>query len=199
MKLDKVFSAAVIVLTLAVLVPDASAQLGGMGGAFGGARGGRTRGGDSQTGNRENRNERPAVALEANSYEQIDYRLSVLQEDLKLTAEQSAAWQSFAGKARAYVSDLAREASRGTVSISANTPQASGLQHIGLAVDIARNRLAALEEVETSAKALYQILVPAQKTLVDMRIPAIIAPRPAGGGVNAGGGNLPDLGSSRPY
>jgi len=66
-------------------------------------------------------------------------------------------------------------------------------------VDSARNRLAALEEVETAAKALYQALNPTQRALADMRIPTIIAPRPAVSAAFGSGSNLPDLGSSRPY
>ena len=204
MKLASAVLVVAIIASTSLSIPDASAQFGGMGGPFGGARGGRMdrggRGGESQGINRESRNERPVVTPDSNSFEQIDYRLSLLQEDIKLTAEQSAAWQSFASKARAYAGDLARERTRGAVAVPANLPPpANGLQHISQAVDGARNRLAALEEVETSAKALYQTLTPSQKTLADLRIPAIIAPRPAiSGGIGAGS-NLPDLGSSRPY
>jgi len=111
MKPENLVLAVAIIVATCVSIPDASAQFGG---SFGGARGSRgSRGGESQGGNRDNRNQRPAAAPDANSYEQIDYRLSLLQEDIKLTAEQSAAWQAFASKARSYVGDLAHERSRG--------------------------------------------------------------------------------------
>ena len=128
MKLDIWVWIVADVLSTSLSIPDASAQFGRMGGAFGGARGGRgdrgTRGGDAQGNNRENRNERPVGAPDANSFEQIDYRLSLLQEDIKLTAEQSAAWQAFASKARSYAGDLARERTRGAAATPANPPPA---------------------------------------------------------------------------
>jgi hypothetical protein len=78
----------------------------------------------------------------------------------------------------------------------ANTTQTNALQHIGQSVDAAQNRLTALQDVESSAKVLYQTLTPEQKNLADMRIPTIIAPHPTGSGANNAGSNLPDLGSS---
>jgi hypothetical protein len=187
--------------TITVFAADAEAQFGGFGGGMGGSRGGRSGsrgGGDSQGGNQGgNRNERLVQqAPEANNYEQTEYRLSLFQEDLRVTAEQSAAWQAFAGKTRAYASDLAREKARGMRMGSASANQALGLQHLGETVDAARNRLTALEDLESSARALYQTLTPDQKTLADMRIPTIIAPRSALPG-NRAGDNLPDLGSAQ--
>ena len=181
-----------------LLISDASAQFGGGGGVFGGGRSGGkgSRGGDSQGSNTTSRNERQVAPPEANSYEQTEYRLSLLQEDLKLRNEQNDAWQFFAGKVRAYAGDLARERARSMRTSYADPAQKSGLQHIGDTVDGAQNRLTALLDVESSAKVLYQALTPEQKTLADMRIPTIIAPRqmaPVGG---ATGSNLPDLGSS---
>ncbi len=174
---------------------EASAQFGG---AFGGTRpgrGGAARGGETQGAPRESRNERPVVAPDVNSPEQIDYRLSLLQEDLKLVGEQNAVWHRFAGNAHAYVGDIARERSRGGGSPAVSAPPV-GLQHIAAAVDGARNRLAALEEVESAAKALYLTLNPTQRMLADMRIPAIIAPRPVLNSASGPAGNLPDLGGN---
>ena len=113
---------------------EASAQFGG---AFGGTRpgrGGAARGGETQGAPRESRNERPVVAPDVNSPEQIDYRLSLLQEDLKLVGEQNAVWHRFAGNAHAYVGDIARERSRGGGSPAVSAPPV-GLQHIAAAVD----------------------------------------------------------------
>jgi hypothetical protein len=185
-----------MLFTAFLVSADVYAQSGGLGGIFGGNRGGRSRGGDSQGSSRDSSNERTVAAPEANSYEVIEYRLSLLQEDLKLNVEQSGPWQTFATKARAYAGDLARERARSMRPPYASTAATNGLQHIGETVDAAQNRLTALQEVESSAKALYQTLTPEQKTLADMRIPTIIGPRPSGTAGSGAGSNLPDLGSS---
>ena len=172
-------------LSASVLFSDAYAQYGGagMGGRMGrGDRGARS---DSTGDARSQRADRPAAA-DAVSYEQIEYRLSTLQQDLKLTADQGGTWQAFADKVRAHAGDLARErAQRLTVSAT-NAAPSGGLHHIGQAVDAARNRLTALEDIETAAKALYQTLSPAQRDLADLRIVTIVAPRPVAPAAGAG-------------
>ena len=185
-----------VLFTAAVLISNASAQSGGGGSIFGGGRSGGGRGGDAQGGGRASRNERPVTPPDSHSYEQIEYRLSLLQEDLKLRNEQNDVWQSFANKTRSYLGDLARERALAMQTTYANMEQMNGLKHIGQTVDAAQNRLTALQDVESSAKALYETLTAEQKTLADMRIPTIIAPRQTGPGGNSTGSNLPDLGSS---
>ena len=113
-----------------------------------------------------------------------------------MQAEQNAAWQSFADKTRAYAGDLARERARGMRTSYANPATTNGLQHLGQAVDAAQNRLAALQEVESAARVLYQAFSPEQKVLADMRIPTIIAPRPVGPPAGGTGANLPDMESN---
>jgi hypothetical protein len=54
------------------------------------------------------------------------------------------------------------------------------MQQMNRAVDRARNRLTALEDVSAAAKVLYEILGPEQKMLVDARFPTIV-PLIAGG------------------
>jgi hypothetical protein len=177
----------VFTLALAVIASDVSAQYGG-GGMFGG-RGGRgmNRGEATHPGNST---PRPAQSEEA-LYDQTEYRLSLLEEDLHLQPEQRKAWQSFADSVRSYAGDLARERAR-----LAGTSSGVGLQHIEHAVDSARNRLAALEDIAAAAKRLYAALSPEQKTLTDGRIVGIVAPRPLQSGAPASASNLPDLGSS---
>jgi hypothetical protein len=177
-------------------ISDAHAQFGGFGGGLGGARQGRgNRGGDSPGAARESRNERPVPAADPNSYEQIDYRLSLLQDDLKMSAGQYSAWQAFAGKVREYALDLARERNRNTSASAVGAPQTNGLQAIGQAVDAARNRLTALEDVEVAAKALYVTFTPDQKVIAEGRIAAIVMARPTGPPTAGPGANLPDPGA----
>ena len=61
-------------------------------------------------------------------------------------------------------------------TLSARLPLA--VQHVGHAVDRARNQLTALAAVEAATKALFQRLNSTQKSIADMRIPTIVAPRP---------------------
>lgn len=186
----------VALLSATVLISDAEAQSGGIGGIFGGSRGSRGgRGSDTQGSNRETRNERTVAGPDTNSYELIEYRLSLFQEDLKLKPEQNDAWQSFARMTRAYAGDIARERARGMRATTGSTATANALQHVGEAVDAAQNRLTALQDVESSTKTLYQTLTSEQKALADIRIPTIIAPRPAIAAGGSAGSNLPDLGS----
>jgi hypothetical protein len=193
-----------LILRLAVLcsvflvISDVSAQFGGGGGGFGGGRsGGKSgRGGDSQGGNNSSRSERQVAQPETNSYEQIEYRLALFEEDLKLKPEQNDKWQSFAKMTLAYAGDLARERARSMRSTSSGDAPTNALQHVRETVDAAQNRLAALQDVESSTRAFYQTLTSEQKTLADSRIPTIIAPRPMAPVGNNAGSNLPDLGSS---
>lgn len=170
----------VIALVLAAGGMDAAwAQFGGSGGVFGG-RGGAPRG-DRGLGTPPRGGERgPArdnFQPDPASYEMIDYRLSMLQDDLKLTPAQQPLWRAFADKTLGYAGDLARERNRALrVQQAATSAPPMGLQHLGQAVDAARNRLTALEEVESTAKALYGALTPEQKGLADRRLPTFIAP-----------------------
>ncbi len=195
MKLRFLFTSLVLLFSMLLLISDANAQFGGMGGSRP-SRGARSA--EGQSGNRDGRSDQRATR-EPNNYDLIEYRLSLFQEDLKLATNQAAAWQGFADSTLAYAGDLARERARSTMPPSDSSAQLKGLQHVEQVVDTARNRLTALEEVEASSKGLYQILNPEQRALADIRIPTIIAPRtiaPAGNGM---GNNLPDLGSgSRP-
>lgn len=169
----------------------AQAQFGGgTGGVFGGRgmpRGAAPGGAGERGPGRDSFQPDPA------SYEMIDYRLSLLEDDLKLAVPQQPLWRAFADKALAYASDLARERTRILrAQQSPGVAPAAGLQHLAQAVDAARNRLTALEEVEATARALYAALSPEQKTLADRRLPTFIAPVPVTQARDRGDG-LPGL------
>jgi hypothetical protein len=178
-----------ILATLALLLGavDSHAQFGSKG-IFGGSRGGNKDQSKSQD------NSRPGQQG-SESYEQTEYRLSLLEEDLHLQSAQRASWESFAGKVRAYASDLARERARAMTASSSGGNSISGVQHIEEAADTARNHATALDDVAAAAKALYAGLTPDQKMLADVRIVTILAPPPRPGPPGSGS-NLPDLGSS---
>jgi hypothetical protein len=167
------------------------AQFGGRGGMSGGSRGGNRDQGSSPV----NRNDRP-VQQESDTFEQIEYRLSLLEEDLHLQPGQHASWESFAGKVRAYASDLARARARAMVPPSGGDSGGGGVQHIEQAADSARNRATALDDIAAAAKTLYAGLKPDQKMLADVRIATIVAPQPRTIPGSGSGSDLPDLGSS---
>lgn len=183
-----------VLLSSFLLIHDAYAQFGGTWGGSRSARGDRS----SRSEAPANREGRQFAAPDANSYEQIEYRLSLFQEDLKLSAEQNQLWLSFSANVRAYAADLARERAHNMGATASNAAAPNALKHVGQAVDAARNRLTALEEVESSAKALYQALGPEQKNLADARIPTIVAPRQMPALGLEKDGNQPDLGSRMP-
>jgi len=94
-----------------------------------------------------------------------EYLLGMLHEDLKLRSEQEPLWQAYADKVNALAGDIARERAR----IKA-TLELKALPRIDQAVDVARDRLTALEEISAAAKALHARLTPEQQTIADARL-----------------------------
>lgn len=160
----------------ACAAPDLLAQFPPGGGGFpgGGMRGGRHRPDGS------GKDKRPAI--QENTADLVEYRLELLQEDLKLAPGQENAWIAYADKVRALTSDILRERSRAP-TMDAPT---NALQQMDHAVDVARDRLTALEDIATAAKVLYASLNPEQKMLADSRfatiVPLIEGSAPAGAG-----------------
>jgi hypothetical protein len=138
------------------------AQFGG-GNPGGGARGNRGRPDGAA------REQRPPVR--DNSPEQIEDRLGMLEEDLHLTANQQAAWQATEQKIVAYAADIGREQSRGLPGDAT----LNSIQQIDHTVDVARNRLTALEDIAPAAKTLYATLTAQQKSIVDPRLANIVS------------------------
>ncbi len=141
---------------------DSFAQFGG-GMPGGGMRGNRNRSDGAAR-------EQLHPPVQDNSPEQIEDRLGMLEEDLHLAANQRAAWQACEEKVLAYAGDLGRERTRGT----AGPATLSSLQQIDHAVDIARNRLTALEDIAAATRTLYATLTDQQKSVVDPRLANII-------------------------
>jgi hypothetical protein len=141
---------------------DSPAQFGG-GTPSGGMRGNRSRPDGAS------REQRPPV--QDNSPEQIEDRLGLLKEDLQLRPDQRAAWQACADKIKAYASDLGREQSSALTSASS----LNSIQQIDRAVDVARNRLTALEDISVTTKTLYGTLSAQQKSIVDPRLANIVS------------------------
>jgi hypothetical protein len=111
----------------------------------------------------------PRPPNSGDTVELIEFRLGMLEEDLKLSPAQLKAWEPYAERVR----DIAEDISRERVPAQ-SLAQPTAMQQMNRAVDRVRNRLTALEDVATSAKALYEILGPEQKMLVDARFPTIV-------------------------
>lgn len=153
----------------ALAAADAMAQFGGgmpgAGGFPGGAgmRGGR--GGGDRNAARDQ--QRPAAAEQR--VDTLEQTIEELRVDLKLQSAQMPAWESYTGKVRALVGDIARSRSQMPAG-----PEANVLQRLDRSVDAARNRLTAIEEVSDAAKALFALLVPEQRTAADPRLATIV-------------------------
>jgi LTXXQ motif family protein len=100
----------------------------------------------------------------------LEVTLHEFHEDLKLTPAQEPAWDSYANKVRALAGDIARERARNR-SVS-NQPV---LARVDQAVDGARDRLTALEEIAIAAKAFYAALTAEQQGVCDPRLANIMA------------------------
>jgi hypothetical protein len=178
--------AAFVFISSLLLVPDVYAQFGGgpgaMGGGMGGGRGGPRpgeRGKGCDIGEKPDVSKGPmGQAPDMMSREQLDYQLHTLQVDLHLNPEQTALWLPYADQVLALESDLSRQRTRG-VNASATQgggPAGAGVRQIASAVDTARNRLTALENIETASRALYKALQSEQITMADVRSTEFLTP-----------------------
>jgi len=129
------------------------------------------------------------------TYEQIETRLSQLEESLKLSSDQTKAWGNFATKVRLYASDVAKERAR----LGNDNPSApDALRYLNQSSENAKSRYTSLKEVEDTAKPLYKLLNSEQKVIFDNKIPTFIAAIPKKLSSNQPNYNLPDLGGVPP-
>src|SRR6266851_71166 len=152
------------VVILAIAAADVSAQMGSRRGS---GRVGPDRAAKTQ--------EKPQ-----NSVDQLALILAELQEDLKLTADQQAAWDAYARNVEALASDLARARGR-----TKEVMQMKVLLRLDHAVDVARDRLTAVEDIAAAAKKLYAGLTPEQQSTADPRLATAIAAAADSGSASA--------------
>jgi hypothetical protein len=149
-------------LSIAALSLYASGALGQLGRRSRGAGEGREKGGGQE----------PVNPIEVTLHE--------FYEDLKLSAEQESAWEAYVGQIRALMNDIARE------RMQREKAQIGVLQRVDRVVDMARDRLTAVEDIAISAKALYARLTPQQQQIADPRLANIMAIPLAGSAARAG-------------
>jgi len=145
-----------VFVILASVCTQAAAQFGGMkrGGIDNGGTG-RSRSGDDLSG---------VTRMSAN--DQLRMQITDTRLSLKLEPAQNPLWQAYEDRVLALLSDL----SRGT-SVSSG---GDAMKQIDLNVDLARNRLAAMEGLSDAAKKLYAVLSPEQKQVADRMLPGTV-------------------------
>lgn len=100
--------------------------------------------------------------------EQQQLRFMELEKQLELTDKQRPLWDTYRQRIDALNADLIRNP-KGMVSAKDNS-----LQQVNRQIDLARNRLTALEDIGDAASALYRTLSPAQQKVADKLLAATL-------------------------
>jgi hypothetical protein len=90
--------------------------------------------------------------------------LAQFHDRLALTVQQQGFWSAFENKVDAYASAYYRQ------KPVVPAPEDSAPHQVGRMVDNLQNRLAALEELESAAKALYTSLIPEQQLIANQML-----------------------------
>jgi hypothetical protein len=143
MNITKAIIGGVLAVVVACTAPDLLAQFPG---GKPGGMGGRTRGGTPSSSGFQ----APRPASDGNVTVLIEYRLGLLEEDLKLTPTLLKSWEPYAERVRAMAADVMRERAP-----AQSLAPPTAMQQMNRTVDVARNRLTALEDVAAAAKTLY--------------------------------------------
>ena len=141
---------------LAAAAGPALAQCGGPSGGPSGGRRGSSMGKRGDDAPRDKGGGEPRInMLEATAHE--------LQEDLKLTPVQLPLWETYLDRVRALGNDVVRERTQRPAGRTVT-------QQIDRIIDVARNRLAALEDIAQAAKDLYAKLTLEQQASANPRL-----------------------------
>ncbi|HEY0335699.1 MAG TPA: Spy/CpxP family protein refolding chaperone [Burkholderiales bacterium] len=165
LRLTKRYAVYSLLIALAAPFADACAQFPGGGGMGGGM-------GRGMGGGRGAREQKPDTApvLRRHLPDDVDDRLYMLEQDLRLMSEQQPLWERYADSVRLTAKDIERD--RAQNEFREKLPV---LERLDRLVETSRNRLTALEEVSASGRALYNTLVPRQREICDPRLATIAA------------------------
>lgn len=94
----------------------------------------------------------------------VQYRLELLEEDLRLRPDQNVAWLAY----RERVLKLAEDMQRSSRSALAGDLTAG--KRFDRLVDLARDRLTAIEDIADAGNSLYATMSPSQQSLADRRM-----------------------------
>jgi LTXXQ motif family protein len=162
-----------------MISPAASAQYpGGHGGwpGAGGARGGMGGGHAAQEPSKTR--DQPAADTPSNSGAPVLVQLDQLEDELKLTPQQRAAWNDYADKVLRLADDMTR--SRFAARTFAPVTGTTAVQQLDQLAGSARSRLTAVEDIVQAGKTLYAILTSAQKTIADRKLVFAVLPPATG-------------------
>lgn len=93
-------------------------------------------------------------------------RLDQFKSELKITAAQDAAWQTFAGKTKQQVESM--QTMNPQSQLSGNkAPALSAPERMDKGIEFMKQRLANMESMSAALKDLYAVLTPEQKLIAD--------------------------------
>lgn len=99
----------------------------------------------------------------ANFAELVNMRVAQLEEDLNLVPGQLPLWNAYRDRVIRMLDDQRR-------GMRVSAAETTAPKRLDALADIARNRLAAVEDIVDAGKALYAVLTPAQREVADRRL-----------------------------
>ena len=173
-----------LILVLAMLAASSVAQAQFPGGGAGGGGGGMGRGAGGMGGPPGRAPPVDTSASIGSPGRASDMQADIigLRDDLQLTKDQQASFDAYIERLFSLAGDIQRSQ---FAMRSPPNADSRGPQQFDQLVDIARNRLTAVEEVAEAGRALYARLSPEQKMVADRRLVAIAVPLLAGGSMRA--------------
>jgi len=154
---------------------------GGMGGGPGGMGGPQGRGPGG-----------PAEASMAQAAAaDLQMTITRLRDDLKLAKAQQILFDAYVDK----ITNLGDDIQRSQVTLrSTNNVELASPQQFGQMIDLARNRLTAVEEIAEAGTKLFESLSGEQKAIANRRLAALVTPLLVGGPmVGVGDAGLPRM------
>ena len=108
----------------------------------------------------------------------LQMNITRLREDLKLTKAQQILFDAYVDKITTLGDDIQRSqvTLRSTMNVALASPQ-----QFGQMIDLARNRLTAIEDIAEAGTILFESLSAEQKAIANRRLAALVTPLLAGG------------------
>ncbi len=124
-----------------------------------------------------------------NVVDQLQNQLLKTAEALQLTPKQAVLWDAYQEKIGALMADQ--------LKLSPYRAKQTAMQQIAQKVDVVRNRLSAMEDIQEAAKSLYDALDEAQRKTADQMLPSTL-PALYSGLSSGGGGSAAGKSGDRP-
>jgi Spy/CpxP family protein refolding chaperone len=106
----------------------------------------------------------PGGCVQGNTAAVAEGRLDTLKAELKITANQEAAWNTFAAKARTQAETRPALCEKLQANTTATAPE-----RLALRAEAMKQRAAGMEGIAAGLKELYGALTPEQKAVMDSR------------------------------